>query len=255
MDIFDNTILQINEWMRRKIERGEAREFYPSPAADSAPMLRSEPSIILKEDTQLELGHPAAGSCYGVLATHDSTLVHGGRVTLVGPDICDARADRLPFAQIALSRCTGDIQETASLIDRTLHTSAPTDGYMLRSAPDRIWARVSKQAARSGFSLLDVGARLLHALSRADTGITASEILFVTTSREDVSSLADIVEPARQKLRKLTQYVRADDGSYECASALDCTECPEKPVCDNIREVIKIRKGDRIIVLGDPAET
>ncbi|GAB4330901.1 MAG: hypothetical protein Kow0099_01860 [Candidatus Abyssubacteria bacterium] len=251
MDIFDDTILSIARWLRLKSEQGEAREFHATASESGRPAIFGEPSIILKEDTHLELGHPAAGSCYGVLATHDSALVRDGRITLVGPDIGETTEQRLPFAQIALACCTGELRETASVMDRTLQISAPMDGYMLRSVPDRIWARVSTQAAHAGFSLITLGGRLVHALRDADAGITASEILFVTTTRDDVSALADIVEPARQKLRKLAEYVRTEDGGYECTSALDCTECPEKPVCDNIREVIKIRKGDRIIVLGD----
>jgi hypothetical protein len=122
---------------------------------------------------------------------------------------------------------------------------------MLRSVPDMIWARVSKEAARSGFSFEQLGYRLLKALNRECEGVIASELFFVTSSRRDVEELNALIEPTRLKLRKLQTFGRTEDGTYECDTSLDCDECPEKPVCDTIREVITIRKGDRIIRFGD----
>jgi len=116
--------------------------------------------------------------------------------------------------------------------------------------PDQIWARVSKEAARSGFSMRQLGWSLLNSLNNECADITGSEIFFVTSNRQDVSVLKSIVDAARDKLRKLQTYERKPDGTYECTTSLDCSECPEKPVCDNIREVITIRKGDRIITFG-----
>jgi hypothetical protein len=120
-------------------------------------------------------------------------------------------------------------------------------GYMLRSVPNRIWARVSHEAAHSGFSLERLGMRLYGALMKQCSGVTGVAIFFVTSSKEDVAELGALVQPARDTLAKIQTYTRLPDGSYECSTGLDCTECPEKPVCDNIREVITIRKGDRII--------
>ena len=135
-------------------------------------------------------------------------------------------------------------------MDRVLHLSAQIDGYMLRSVPDLIWARVSKEAARSGFSLRRLGLRLIDSLNTGCDGVSKSEIFFVTSEREDVAELKKIVDPTRTTLRKLRTFGRKEDGTYECDTALDCEECPEKPVCDAIRDVITIRKGDRIITIG-----
>jgi len=138
-------------------------------------------------------------------------------------------------------------------MDRELHLFVQSDGYMIRSMPNLIWARVSKDAVRSGFSIKELGSRILDSLSFEFQDITKAEVFFVTSSREDVSALNDIVEAARGRLRKLLAFNVADDGTYECTLALDCNECPEQPVCDSIREVIKIRKGDRIITFGQDA--
>ncbi len=52
------------------------------------------------------------------------------------------------------------------------------------------------------------------------------------------------------RLKKLLSFELRDDDTYECIESQDCGECPEEPVCDSIRDVIKLRKGDRIITFG-----
>jgi hypothetical protein len=257
MDITDKCIQEIRTWFRQKEDAGKARRFdvFVNAGAGRPALPRlngtgTNPPIIFREDTQLELGHPSAGSCSAALATHDASLVEDGRITLVGPDVGETDQTVLPFAQIAVSRCDGAIEDVCAAMDRVLHASAQIDGYMLRSVPDLIWARVSKEAARSGFSLRGLGLRLIDSLNTECDGVRQSEIFFVTSGREEVAELKKIVDPTRTTLRKLQTFGRKEDGTYECDTALDCEECPEKPVCDTIREVITIRKGDRIITIG-----
>jgi CO dehydrogenase/acetyl-CoA synthase beta subunit len=255
MDIFNDCIRQVKDWFRQKEAAGSVRRFEAqSPSTISSKGGRPEDAkgggIIFKEDTRLELGHPSEGSCAATLSTNDISLVEGGRITLVGPEIGETDRDKLPFAQIALACSDENLEDTCSVMDRILHSSAQTGGYMLRSVPNMIWARVSKDAADSGFSIAELGSRLIDSLSTECPGIGGAEILFVTSAREDVAELNEIVAPARSQLRKLQAFGRSEDGSYECDTSLDCTECPEKPVCDTIRDVITIRKGDRIITFG-----
>lgn len=254
MNIFDGTIREVQDWFTRKEAEGKVRRYEASlEARASSPRgAKANSTIILKEDTHVELGHPSVGSCSVTLATHDASLVEDGRITLVGPDIPETSQRMLPFAQIAVACCRNDIGEASLTMDRVLHVSAQVEGYMLRSVPDQIWARVSKEAARSGFLMRQLGWSLLNSINNECPTITGSEIFFVTSNREDVLALKDIVETARDKLRKLQTYERKPDGTYECTTSLDCSECPEKPVCDTIREVITIRKGDRIITFGKP---
>lgn len=259
MDMFDDTISELRGWFQRKLAQGEARRYEAFPLATDgqahASSARKNPTIILREDTHIELGHPSVGSCSAALATHEASLVVNGQITLVGPDISETDQRAVPFAQIAIARSTGNTEETSLAMDKVLHISAQTNGYMLRSIPDMIWARVSKDAARSGFSLCQHGSRLLSLLHEKCADIAAAEILFATSSREDVAGLKAIVEKANDKMRKLMTYERKPDGTYECTTALDCNECSEKPICDTIREVITIRKGDRLITLERKSRT
>ena len=253
MEIFDDGIRELRDWFREREREGKTRHRCAAGDAESGRPSPQEanPPIILKEDTHLELGHPSVGSSSATLATHDASLVESGRVTLVGPDVTEAEQGRLPFAQIAVAACDGNIAEVCSTMDRALHACAHVEGYMLRSVPDLIWARVSKEAAGLGFSLLEHGLRLVASLRNECPEVSGVEIFFVTSSSGDVSAVDRIVEPARTRLRKLQAFELKPDGTYECDSSLDCSECPEKPVCDTVREVITIRKGDRLITLGE----
>ena len=253
MDLFDDTIKEIRDWARVTSETAQTRWHQtPIPALETALSFpaaasRANTSIILKEDTRLELGHPSAGSCSATLATRDFSLIENGLITLIGPDVPEMEEPLSPFAQIALAHCQGDVKDVSQSMDRQLHRSAQSDGYMIRSVPHLIWARVSKEAAASGFSLFDLGSRLLKGLWHECEGITGAEIIFITTSREHVSAVEDIVKVARAKLQKILSFEIRDDDTYECTASNDCAECPEQVVCDNIRDVIKLRKGDRII--------
>ena len=257
MGLFDDTIRGLKDWLADPAQAAQARRFRPAllPSSDLAASGRS--SFILGQDTRLELGHPAAGSCSAALATPDPRLVEDGLVTLIGPDIRETNESRLPFAQIVLAALEGEnldeaaLMEAASFMDRAVHLHAQADGYMVRSLPHLIWARVSKDAALAGFSLETLGGRLLAVLKERCPGISGGEVVLVTRGPEDVALLNRIVAPARDRLRQLETYARGPDGEYECTKEQDCGACPEQVVCNNIRDVIKLRKGDRIITFGE----
>ncbi|MDM7998854.1 MAG: hypothetical protein QUS33_02335, partial [Dehalococcoidia bacterium] len=47
---------------------------------------RANQGIILRGDTFLEIGNPEAGSAAFLLWTDKPSLIHDGRITLIGPD-------------------------------------------------------------------------------------------------------------------------------------------------------------------------
>ena len=268
MDLFDDTIIEIRDWFEAKRISGQSRSYFTSPLLDKSfspgdlPGEGKNGRIVLKEDTQVELGHPSLGSCTATLATHRMDLVSDGCITLVGPEISETREPMLPFAQIiiaalkspneieASSQATLEIENTASAMDRAAHRFAPTDGYMIRSVPNLIWARVSKEACRSGFSLKLLAERLIAAVKHQCNNVSTCEVFFVTSSKSDVVQLDDIVENARVKQKKLETYAVGSDGEFECTQEIDCSACSEQVVCDTIRDVIRIRKGDRVVTIG-----
>jgi CO dehydrogenase/acetyl-CoA synthase beta subunit len=269
MDLFDDTIIEIRDWFEAKGISDLSRSYFISPSPDM-PFSGKDLSIgekmgriVLKEDTQVELGHPSQGSCSATLATHRSDLVSDGCIHLVGPEISETREPVLPFAQIIIaalkspneieapSQATLEIENAASTMDRLAHRYAQTDGYMIRSVPNLIWARVSKEACRSGFSLRELGERLINSIKQQCNPVTACEVFFVTRSKKEVVELDDLIEKARIKHKKLETYAVGSDGTFECTQELDCNSCSEQVVCDTIRDVIRIRKGDRVVTFGE----
>lgn len=265
MDLFDDTILAIRTWFEAKEISGQSRSYFFSPSInpDDLTGQGNQGRIVLKEDTQVELGHPSLGSCAAALATRRSDLVSDGCIHLLGPEIYETQEPKLPFAQIliagvkraeeteASSRSAVEIENTASAMDRTAYRYAQTEGYMIRSVPNLIWARVSKEACRSGFSLRELGERLITSIKQHCHPVAACEVFFVTSSKKDVGQLDDLLEKARVTQRKLETYAVGSDGELECTREINCSVCSEQIVCDTIRDVIRIRKGDRLVAVRE----
>jgi len=257
VDLFDDTIRGLKAWLGASAQAEQMRRFRPTPIPSPDPADGGRPSLVLGSDTHLELGHPSLGSCSVALTTLDSSLINDGLVTLIGPDIRETGEKRLPFAQIVLASLKGEgltaaaLLETASSMDRAAHLYAQGDGYMVRSLPHVIWARISKDAAQTGFSLEMLGGRLLAVLREKCPTVSGCEVLLVTRGRQDIDELNRLAAPARDQVRQLETFEQGPDGEYECTQEQDCGVCPEQVVCNNVRDVIKLRKGDRIVSFGE----
>lgn len=200
--------------------------------------------IILKDDTALELGGPRTASSTFVLWTEDISLISDGMITLVGPDIRQTENGHLPFGQVVMLGGPTLSRDAQPKLERALHIAERVPGYMVRSTGGQIWARVSRQAACAGFSFKVFGSRILEKLYKTAPGVTTAEILFVTSSADDVSAL----ERIGGQVRKLAHDLRRErlretaDGVYECKNEVSCEACPDTEVCSEIREMIVIRK-------------
>jgi CO dehydrogenase/acetyl-CoA synthase beta subunit len=109
-----------------------------------------------------------------------------------------------------------------------------------------MWSRVSKEAAEKGFCFETLGRALMGILKAELPIVEAMEILFVTSSEGDVEELATIGKQVEKISREIKrkQFIIGDDGDYVCTTGLDCQVCPDKTICDRIREVIAIHKTD-----------
>jgi hypothetical protein len=72
--------------------------------------------------------------------------------------------------------------------------------------------------------------------------IQATEVVFVTSSKDDVDQLESIAADVRKFSGEMRKLVRQQDGSYDCAE-YDCDSCDDKPVCDSVRDWIEIRRS------------
>jgi len=229
MGLFDQPLAEIRDYIDGKYGEGSAQEFPFTPVIPRA----EGAQVILSEDTGLELGNPGMPS-RTLLLWDAGESVRDGRITLVGPDFPAASASSLPFAQILM--VGGDFSDEydcyRDLRDATYNVRLR--GFMTRVFPGRqsIWCRVSKEALAGGFSAQVLGSSLIQALKKLDF-VRSVEVLFVTSSREEVEELSGPAD-------KVLDIVEALIKMYEEMN-FDCEECEYVDVCDEVVELRQIR--------------
>jgi CO dehydrogenase/acetyl-CoA synthase beta subunit len=135
-------------------------------------------------------------------------------------------------------------EEHHTTLEWSQYISDRIEGYMIRSVPQRIWSRVSKEAIERGFCFEVLGKALMGIIKSELPLVESIEMLFVTSSKQDVDELEIIakqVEKISHDLKK-GKFIAGDKGDYSCIDGLDCSLCQDKPVCDTIRDQIVIRK-------------
>ena len=251
MAVFDDYIDKLAGYVREMRSRGSpVREFdWPGPPEKLGQGLpiavgpNANPGIILRGDTFLELGNPEAGSCSVLLWTNDPSRIRDGRITLFGPDIPESAGGSLPFGQILVVAGESLEAEDHEKLQQAQHVSDQIEGYMVRSSSANLWSRVSKDAAAKGVDFESLGRALMCVVKSAASGVSAAELLFVTTSKQDVKrldSLASEVKTLGSEMVKETWKAKG----YDLDCDLDCSSCKDQPVCDEIRDVI-VAKSDK----------
>jgi len=221
-----------------------AREFVakdsPETLRESLP-IRVGPGanrgIILRGDTFLELGNPSAGSCSHLLWTNDENLVHDGRITLLGPDIPEARGVDLPFGQMLLIEGAKLGPDHHEKLHQAQLIGDQIEGYMVRSSSEQLWSRVSKQAYEKGLCFEVLGKAIVTLIKSQVPEASGVEIVFFTSSKQDIKQLQNMtlqVKDLGSEILKETWKARGFD--LECD--FDCSSCHSKEVCDDIRDVI-----------------
>ena len=205
---------------------------------------RNTSQVILKENTAMELGGPGTVSSAFSMWTENTSLLDNGRVTLAGPDIADIGDRIVPFGRVVLIGGRGLDGSIQPRLDRELVAAEQLPGYMVRSTGGTIWARVSHEAFSAAFSLHKLGTNIVNHLQAGLPVIDVVEVLFVTSSAEDVSELDRI----GAQVRKLSHDLRRKrikeigGGEYECEKDISCDACPDNDVCTEIRQVIRLQK-------------
>jgi CO dehydrogenase/acetyl-CoA synthase beta subunit len=204
---------------------------------------KGRPEVILGEDVAVELGHPSTASQVLVLLSHQPELVQAGRISIVGPDL-DAMEDggRHPFAQVVMLAVkpgeTPDPFET----DNTQYLMHRLSGYMVQSVPGRLWVRISKAGRAAGLTLKTVGSALIAAYTHDFEVIEGAEVVFVTSSSDDVNALSQLSTEVNILAGRHKKLALGVDGEVECQD-LNCDTCDEQPVCDSLRDIVIKRRG------------
>ena len=200
----------------------------------------SNPGIILRSDTFAELGNPAEGSSGFIVWTEDTSLVHDGRIALIGPDIPDLEGASVPFGQVVILGGKGLNTELQEKIEEYQHISDHLEGYMVRSSSQSIWGRVSKDSVAKGFSMETLGKALMINMKSNVPEIEAMEVVFVTSNKDDVKQLGEIATEVDDIRKVIIKEVWKERG-YDLDCDLDCSSCESKVTCDDIRDIIRTK--------------
>jgi CO dehydrogenase/acetyl-CoA synthase beta subunit len=251
MGVFDSYIEKVTDYVDRLRERDVTfREWTcPSPPdvlRESLPVNvgpGANPGIILRGDTFAELGSPLAGSCALVLWTDSPSRVRNGRITLLGPDIPESAGASMPFGQILIVGGSDLSEKHHERMLQNQYVADQIEGYMIKSAPDRIWSRVSRDAAAKGLDFQTLGKALMTIFRSEEPGIEAMEIVFLTSGKEDIQGLDPVVDQVKKISREIVKETWKVKG-YDIECQMDCNSCGDKIVCDDIRGVIAVQKKE-----------
>lgn len=252
MSIYDAYIPKITEYVADLRAKGRQVREYRVPW-DIVGLLGGMPirvgpgasqGIILRSDTFVEIGNPEAGSAAFLLWTENPSLVNDGKITLIGPDIPESPDASLPFGQVLIVGGSGLTERDHQTLEHTQFVADRIEGYMIRSVSQVIWSRVKKETAAKGFRFETLGRALMSIFKTDVPKVQAMEILFVTSSRDDLEPLGTIGAQVNKIFKSMLRedWKARGFNIYECASGYDCKSCPDQPVCDDIKEVIKVRK-------------
>jgi CO dehydrogenase/acetyl-CoA synthase beta subunit len=230
MALFDEQLHEVRESMDGWREAGSSREYH---AGERAPWPDGS-TVVLEEETALELGNPSGASMSFLLWT-ENEIVDDGRITLVGPDVGETVERSVPFAQVVVVK-GGFANEYDSYRDiRDAMYETRSRGFSVRTMPSRqsIWCRVARDAADAGFSLVDLGSSLIESL-REVVGVAGAEVLFVTSSVEDVRKLSGAAAGAQRIVDAMMKMYQEEN--------FDCETCEYQDVCDTVMDLKKIRE-------------
>lgn len=259
MSVFDAYIEKMATYLEELQKAGrQVRELDCTDATDKLADLPvqigpgASGGVILQSDTFTELGSPDSGSAAFLLWTDNPAHVKDCRITLIGPNIPESEGASLPFGQVLIIGGAELSTQHHDELERCQHVGDQIEGYMIKSVPKRTWSRVSRDAAAKGFNFEVLGRALMSIFKSSVPQIEAMEVLFVTSSREDLEPLEKMGEQVREIAYNITkERWQAKGYDIECFSALDCDSCPDKEVCDDIKDILKVRKKTKKAKGGD----
>ncbi len=229
MAVFDRQTEKFLEILRGWIEAGDAREINTA-ALDEWPL---EDSLVLSDNTALELGDPREGSIALLLYTESDDPLPGG-VFLAGPDLSETESKSLPLAQVVVARgrFPDETEDFGDMKDVMYDTRL--EGLMARHMPSRrcLWYKASAEALARGLSLGRQGAAIKAELERLET-VTEAMAVFVTGPRDAVAGLEPLADEVGMIAGAMNKM--ADEMDF------DCDSCDYRAVCDQVGELKALR--------------
>ncbi|MBS3759070.1 MAG: hypothetical protein KGY61_10450 [Desulfobacterales bacterium] len=237
MSPFDKHIEQIRRLLEKHQAAGRIAEHAHAGEIDWPRSNRR--SLVLANDTGVELGHPRDASTAFLLWTNNPGSVSDNRITVIGPELPEIAGRRAAFGKIVIVEGE-DFNETNSFERyremELLRYDIDLSGYMMRgvSQYQREWSRISRDALRNGFSFKLLGGALLEKFA-ALPYIKAAEIIFITQGREAVLEAKTIADGAIKIIGAMNKMAET--------LSFDCSTCEYRDVCADVAELRSMRKA------------
>jgi CO dehydrogenase/acetyl-CoA synthase beta subunit len=236
MQLYDEIIDEIKILQNQKASEGKLNSLEFSntlwPAA-------GDRNLILQSDTAIEVGNPADEAVSLCLWTERKGVVADNQITLIGPDISPLASPRLPFGKIVLLRGKGFDED--NVYDRyrqmdLIRFDVSLKGYMMRATAQymREWSRISKDAVDKGFSFSTLGNALIAEFKKIDY-IDSVEVIFITSSDEDVFSLSPMATQTDKINKAMSKMIEE--------MSANCEDCEYEEICDEVAALRNIRKA------------
>jgi CO dehydrogenase/acetyl-CoA synthase beta subunit len=235
MNIFDHIIREIKAFVENK-KKYIPHQTFLSKGTKTWPE-SDRKDIVLLPDLAIELGNPDDASVSFINWTQDNALVNDGHITILGPDINETNKKKLPFGKMVMLEVSGFDEKNAFDRNRELFLSKfdiSLKGFMIKSASHYMseWCRVSKEAVQNNFSFGLLGNALIKEYKKFDY-VNAVEIVFITSSNEDVNEIFDMGNRTVRIISAMSKMVNE--------MRFDCTECEYQDVCNDATELKELR--------------
>jgi len=230
MGLFDEPFREVEDFIKEKQDLKQIREL----PLKSILNWSEEASLILEEESALELGHPGQGSL-SFLVWSQALKKNQDRLLILGPDLNELKGKKAPFGQIirVYGSFPDEYQCYCQLRDAIYQTKLK--GLMMRLIPSQqvIWCRVHQTALAQGFSLSHLGSALIKKI-KALSFVESVEVIFITSSKKDLNQLKPAGEEVKRIAGALVKMVEEKD--------FDCEACEYWEVCEKVLELKQIKK-------------
>jgi len=229
MGLFDEPFREVEDFLREKQGLKQIRELLLKPGLNWL----EEASLILEEESALELGHPSQGSL-SFLVWSQAIKKNQDRILILGPDLSELKEKKVLFGQIirVYGSFPDEYQCYCQLRDALYQTRLK--GLMVRLIPSQqvIWCRVNQTALAQGFSLSHLGWALIKKI-KALSFVASVEVIFITSGKKDLNRL----KPAGEKVARISGALvkMVEEKNFECES------CEYWEVCEKVLELKQIR--------------
>ena len=211
---------------------------------DMGPRRGGRASIVPSDECAVELGPPGTANANMVLWTEDESIIRDGEINVLGSDMRGGEKLSLPYAQVVMLAVENLDEADPFTFESTQFLSNRLKGFMVRTVPGRLWARVSFDAVKDGMDFARLGGALIAVYREDFEYVKAAEVFFITDREDEINELHSVAAEARILLGKNKKLVLVGDGEYECTD-LDCEDCDEKETCDAVRDIVVLRRKSR----------